>query len=52
MLFWVSVPVLSVQMTCAEPMVSQQASFLTKFFSYNICLTEKARERVTARGRP
>jgi hypothetical protein len=33
MLFWVRVPVLSVQMTWADPIVSQQASFLTKFFS-------------------
>lgn len=50
--FWVNVPVLSVQITWAEPIVSQQLSCLTKLFYFNICLTEKAKESVTASGSP
>ena len=33
-------------------MVSQEASLRTRFFYFNICLTEYASERVTAKGRP
>lgn len=50
--FFVSVPVLSEQMLLAPPIVSHAYIFLTKFWSNNIFLTEKANERVTARGRP
>jgi len=36
----------------APPIVSQAAIYLTKFLSSNIFLTEKAKDRVTAKGRP
>ena len=48
----VKVPVLSEQMLFAPPMVSQASMRLTKFWSFNIFLTEKAKERVTERGSP
>lgn len=48
----VKVPVLSEQMLLAPPIVSQASSFRTKLLSTNIFLTEKARDKVTARGRP
>jgi hypothetical protein len=51
-LFIVSVPVLSEQMLLAPPIVSQAYMRLTKFWSFNIFLTEKAKERVTERGSP
>ena len=50
--FMVKVPVLSEQILFAPPIVSQASIFLTKLLSLSIFLTEKARERVTARGRP
>mmetsp|Transcript_21596 Transcript_21596/g.43794 ORF Transcript_21596/g.43794 Transcript_21596/m.43794 type:complete len:334 (+) Transcript_21596:320-1321(+) len=48
----VSVPVLSLQIVVAPPMVSQALKCRTRFWSRNIFLTEKARAMVTARGRP
>jgi hypothetical protein len=51
-LFIVKVPVLSEQIVLAPPIVSQAYIFLTKFWSASIFLTEKANERVTARGSP
>ena len=39
-------------MLFAPPMVSQAYILRTKLLSFNIFLTEKARERVTASGRP
>lgn len=33
-------------------MVSQEANFLTRFFSWSICLTEYAKDKVTAKGKP
>mmetsp|Transcript_4769 Transcript_4769/g.13708 ORF Transcript_4769/g.13708 Transcript_4769/m.13708 type:complete len:259 (+) Transcript_4769:3629-4405(+) len=52
MRFSVSVPVLSEQMADAPPMVSQAASTRTKLLSFIIFFMEKAREMVTAKGRP
>jgi hypothetical protein len=51
-LFIVRVPVLSEQILLAPPIVSQASIFLTKFWSLSIFFTEKANERVTARGKP
>ena len=51
-MFLVRVPVLSVQISLAPPMVSDASSFLTKLFSFFIFMTEKASEMVTARGSP
>lgn len=51
-LFMVRVPVLSEQIVLAPPMVSQASIFLTKLLSSSIFLTEKARDKVTDRGRP
>jgi hypothetical protein len=48
----VRVPVLSVQISLAPPIVSEASSFLTRLFSFFIFMTEKAREMVTASGRP
>ena len=48
----VRVPVLSVQSTCTEPIVSHEASFFTRLSSLSISLTEKARAKVTAKGNP
>ena len=50
--FMVSVPVLSVQISFALPMVSEDFIERTRLFSSYILLTEKARPMVTARGRP
>jgi len=50
--FLVRVPVLSVQILLAPPIVSQAARNLTRLFSSFIFPTEYAREMVTARGRP
>ena len=50
--FCVSVPVLSLQMLLAPPIVSQLARFLTRFYWSFILLTENARAIVTANGRP
>lgn len=33
-------------------MVSQAYNYLTKFWSFNIFLTEKAKDKVTAKGNP
>ena len=51
-LFSVKVPVLSLQILSAPPIVSQASRCLTRLFSFLIFPTEKARHRVTARGRP
>lgn len=50
--FKVRVPVLSEQMWVAPPMVSAEASFLTRLFIFLILAEEKLREMVTARGSP
>lgn len=50
--FCVRVPVLSLRMLLAPPMISQLAKFFTKFCSSFILLTEKANAIVTASGRP
>ena len=50
--FAVSVPVLSVHMVVAQPMVSQESSVLTRLLSFCILEPEKASDSVTARGRP
>lgn len=52
MLFWVSVPVLSVQMVLTPPIVSQADSQRTKFYSWYILEDEKAKVNVTAKGNP
>ena len=51
-LFKVRVPVLSEQMCVAPPMVSEEANFLTRLFSFFIAALEKLSDMVTARGRP
>ena len=51
-LFWVSVPVLSVKMILTAPIVSQACIFLTKLFSFAIVFMENAKARVTERGSP
>ena len=48
----VSVPVLSLQIVVAPPIVSQASSTLTKLLSFIIFIMEYASEMVTARGRP
>jgi hypothetical protein len=48
----VSVPVLSEQILLAPPIVSHAYNFLTKLLSLSIFLTEKASDRVTAKGNP
>ena len=52
MRFSVSVPVLSVQMTVVEPIVSQAWSLRTRNFALNIRRMLIARLNVTAIGRP
>ncbi|CUP80031.1 Uncharacterised protein [Segatella copri] len=51
-LFWVSVPVLSVQITVTAPMVSQAWSLRTRLFDFSILRMLSARERVIAIGNP
>jgi len=51
-LFNVNVPVLSVQIASAPPIVSHACNFRTRFLSYNIFITEYANDNVTANGRP
>ena len=51
-LFSVNVPVLSEQIQSAPPIVSQACSFLTRFLSLSIRLTENARDNVTDKGSP
>mmetsp|Transcript_24053 Transcript_24053/g.60441 ORF Transcript_24053/g.60441 Transcript_24053/m.60441 type:complete len:210 (-) Transcript_24053:1344-1973(-) len=48
----VRVPVLSLQIVVADPMVSHADRCRTRFWSLSIFLTLKARAMVTARGRP
>jgi len=43
---------LSEQIAFAPPIISQDFSYLTKFLSYNFFLTEYAKDKVTAKGRP
>ena len=50
MRFSVRVPVLSLQMSVALPMVSHAASTRIRLLSFNILRVEYAREMVTARG--
>jgi hypothetical protein len=50
--FRVKVPVLSVQMTVADPIVSQTASCRTRLFDRAIFRIANARERVTLIGNP
>ena len=52
MSFAVSVPVLSVQMTVALPIVSHAPRYRTRLFSANIWRTENANASVVASGRP
>lgn len=52
MIFWVKVPVLSEQIWVHPPIVSAEARFLTKLFSFCILALEKLNEIVTAKGRP
>ena len=51
-LFWVSVPVLSVNITFTAPTVSQACIFFTRLFSLAIVFIEKAKANVTDSGRP
>ncbi len=51
-LFWVSVPVLSVQILFAPPIVSDACSYRTRLFYFRILPTEYASAIVTASGRP
>ena len=51
-LFSVSVPVLSVQITVAAPMVSQAWSLRTRLFSFSILRMLRARLTVTLMGSP
>ncbi len=51
-LFWVKVPVLSVQISLAPPMISHDCNFLTKLFSSFILPTAKASAIVTLSGSP
>ena len=51
-LFCVKVPVLSVQISLAFPIVSEACNFLTRLCYLAIAPTEKASEMVTARGSP
>jgi hypothetical protein len=46
------VPVLSVQMKLAPPIISQEANYLTKLFSSFILPTLNANEMLTANGNP
>ena len=48
----VRVPVLSVQIWVAPPIVSQELSYLTKLLRFRICALETLRDIVTARGNP
>ena len=48
----VRVPVLSEHISLAPPIVSEDSSFLTRLFSFFIFITEKAKESVTAKGKP
>ena len=52
MRFWVSVPVLSVQITVTAPIVSQACSFLTRLLVRSMRRMLRARLRVTAMGSP
>ena len=51
-LFWVSVPVLSVHITVTAPIVSQACNFLTRLFDFSIRLMLRAKASVTAMGNP
>ncbi len=46
------VPVLSEHILLAPPIVSHAYNFRTKLLSFNIFFTEKARDKVTAKGSP
>ena len=51
-LFWVKVPVLSVHIYVAPPIVSHDSNFLTRLFSFTIFALEKLKDIETANGRP
>ena len=50
--FWVSVPVLSEQITVAQPSVSTAGSLRMSAFLLIICCMPSARQMVTIAGRP
>lgn len=50
--FLVKVPVLSEQICVAPPIVSADASFLTRFYNFSIFALAKLSEIVTASGKP
>lgn len=51
-MFWVKVPVLSVQMTFTVPRVSTEGSLRTRAFCFTIRFTAMAKEMVTMAGSP
>ena len=51
-LFWVSVPVLSVQITVTAPIVSDACNFLTRLLLLSIRRILRANDNVTAIGSP
>ena len=51
-MFYVNVPVLSVQINVAPPIISQEESYLTKLFSSFILFTLQANDILTAKGSP
>ena len=52
MIFYVNVPVLSLHILLAPPIISHDDRFLTKFYSSFIFPTEYANAIVTAKGNP
>lgn len=50
--FWVSVPVLSVQITVTAPIVSQACILRTRLFVFNIRRIDNASESVILIGSP
>ncbi len=51
-MFWVSVPVLSVQITVVEPRVSTDSSCFMRAFLFAILLEARLRARVTVGSKP
>ena len=52
MRFWVSVPVLSVQITVTAPIVSEACSLRTRLLNFSIRRMFSAKASVTAIGKP